>query len=82
MAHDFNPSTWKAERGRWISECEASQVYRTARATQRNPVSKKKKKKKKPTSKHQVFIGSHVMMYQIQHLAGFKLKVKDSLQNF
>jgi hypothetical protein len=47
MAHDFNPSTWKAERGRWISECEASQVYRTARATQRNPVSKKKKKKKK-----------------------------------
>jgi hypothetical protein len=38
-------------RGRWISEFEASLVYRvssrTARATQRNPVSKKKKKKKK-----------------------------------
>jgi hypothetical protein len=38
-------------RGRQISEFEASLVYRmssrTARATQRNPVSKKKKKKKK-----------------------------------
>jgi hypothetical protein len=37
-------------RGKWISEFEASLVYkvssRTARATQRNPVSKKKKKKK------------------------------------
>jgi hypothetical protein len=38
-------------RGRWISEFEASLVYkvssRTARAIQRNPVSKKQKKKKK-----------------------------------
>jgi hypothetical protein len=38
-------------RGRWISEFEASLVYRvssrTARATQRNPVSKKKKKQNK-----------------------------------
>jgi hypothetical protein len=37
-------------RGRWISEFKASLVYkvssRTARATQRNPVSKKKKEKK------------------------------------
>jgi hypothetical protein len=36
-------------RDRWISEFEASLVYkvssRTARATQRNPVSKKKKVK-------------------------------------
>jgi hypothetical protein len=45
-------------RGRWISEFEASLVYRvssrTARATQRNPVSKKKQKQKevgrKPSS--------------------------------
>jgi hypothetical protein len=40
-------------RGRWISEFEVSLVYRvsssTARAIQRNPVSKKKKKKK-PTN--------------------------------
>jgi hypothetical protein len=37
-------------RGRWISEFEASLVYkvssRTARAIQRNPVSKKKKHQK------------------------------------
>jgi hypothetical protein len=38
-------------RGRWISEFEASLVYkvssRIARAIQRNPVSKNQKKKKK-----------------------------------
>jgi hypothetical protein len=39
------------DRGRWISEFEASLVYRvssrTARAIQRNPVSGKKRKKRK-----------------------------------
>jgi hypothetical protein len=43
VAHTFNPSTWEAE------EFEASLVYkvssRTARAIQKNPVSKSKKKK-------------------------------------
>jgi hypothetical protein len=43
------------DRGRWISEFEASLVYRvssrTARATQRNPVSKKRKKKRKKERK-------------------------------
>jgi hypothetical protein len=38
-------------KGRWISEFEASLVYRmssrTARATERNPVSKKPKNKTK-----------------------------------
>jgi hypothetical protein len=42
VAHTFNPSTWEAG----ISEFKASLVYkvssRTARATQRNPVSKTK----------------------------------------
>jgi hypothetical protein len=42
-------------RGRRISEFEASLVFRvssrTARATQRNPVSRKKKKKKKRKKK-------------------------------
>jgi hypothetical protein len=42
-------------RGRWISEFQASLVYRvssrTARATKRNPVSKKKKEKKKKKKK-------------------------------
>jgi hypothetical protein len=41
-------------RGRWISEFEARLVYRvsskTARATQRNPVSKKQKAKVKRLS--------------------------------
>jgi hypothetical protein len=42
-------------RGRWISEFKASLVYRvssrTARTTQRNPVSKNQKKKKALTLK-------------------------------
>ena len=49
VAHAFNPSPQEAVRR--ISEFEASLVYsvgsRTARATQRNPITKKKKKKKK-----------------------------------
>ena len=48
VAHACNPSTLGG-RGRRISEFEASLVYRvssrTARATQRNPVSKKTTKK-------------------------------------
>jgi hypothetical protein len=41
VAHTFNPSTWEAEGGRRISEFKAYRVSsRTARATQRNPVSK------------------------------------------
>jgi hypothetical protein len=50
VAHAFNPSNLGG-RGRRISEFEASLVYkvssRTARAIQRNPVSKNQKKKKK-----------------------------------
>jgi hypothetical protein len=44
------------DRGGWISEFEASLVYRvssrTARATQRNPVSKKNQKTKKTKNKN------------------------------
>jgi hypothetical protein len=44
-------------RGRWISEFEASLVYRvsfrTARATQRNPVSKEQNKTKTKNKKPQ-----------------------------
>jgi hypothetical protein len=47
VAHACNSSTWEAE-ARQISEFEASLVYRvssrTAKATQRNPVSKTKNK--------------------------------------
>jgi hypothetical protein len=46
VVYTFNPSTQEAERGRQISEFEASLVYRvssrTARATQRKPVWKTK----------------------------------------
>jgi hypothetical protein len=49
VAHAFNPSTWEAEAGGILSSKPAS-FYRvssrTARATQRNPVSKKQKKKR------------------------------------
>jgi hypothetical protein len=47
LAHTFNPSTQEAEAGSF-SEFEASLVYkmssRSARAIQRNPVSKNQKK--------------------------------------
>ena len=53
--HACNPSTLGG-RVRWISEFEASLVYRvssrTARAIQRNPVSKKTKSKKKQKTKN------------------------------
>ena len=48
MAHAFNPSIWEAEAGGFLSK--ASLVYRvssrTARVTQRNPVSNKQTKNK------------------------------------
>ena len=46
VVHAFLLSTWEADRGRWMSEFEASLVYRvSSRATQRNPVLKPKKEK-------------------------------------
>jgi hypothetical protein len=49
VAHTFNPSTWKVEAGGFLSLRPAwSRVSsRTAKATQRNPVSKNKKQKNK-----------------------------------
>jgi hypothetical protein len=50
VAHAFNPSTWEAEVGGFLSSRPAW-VYRvssrTARAIQRNPVSEKQKQKQK-----------------------------------
>jgi hypothetical protein len=54
-------------RGRWISELEASLVYRvssrTVRATQRNPVLKKTKinKKQKTTKQTGIYIAQPVL---------------------
>jgi hypothetical protein len=53
--HTFNPSTRKAEAGGFLSEFEASLVYkvssRTARAIQRNPVWKQTNKPKTQNKK-------------------------------
>ena len=54
VVHAFNPSTWEAEAGEFLSS-EASLVYkvssRTARAIKRNPVSKNKQTNKKKNKK-------------------------------
>ena len=45
VTHAFNPSTWEAEAGRFLSLRPAWSTElssRTARSTQRNPVSKNK----------------------------------------
>jgi hypothetical protein len=50
VVHAFNPSTWEGEAGGFLSSRPAwSTKYnsRTAKATQRNSVSKNLKKKKK-----------------------------------
>jgi hypothetical protein len=56
VVHSFNPSTWEAE-ARQIFEFEASLVYkvssRTARAVQRNPVSKPNQTKPNQTKPNQ-----------------------------
>jgi hypothetical protein len=56
-------------RGRWISEFEASLVYRvssrTARATQRNPVSKNKQTKKPKNKKKGMCWGKSRRSYKV-----------------
>jgi hypothetical protein len=56
-------------RGRWISEFKASLVYkvssRTARAIQRNPVSKKKKKKRKKEKQQLAGLGSKIWLEKL-----------------
>jgi hypothetical protein len=58
VEHAFNPQHWGV-KGRRISEFEASLVYkvssRTARAMQKNPVSKNKTKTNKQTKKQKNF---------------------------
>jgi hypothetical protein len=59
-------------RGRWISEFEASLLYkvssRTARATQRNPVSKNKNKKKTKNKETKPFPGVRKMAQCLRSL--------------
>ena len=58
VAHAFNPSTWEAEAGGFLSE--ASLVYkvssRIARAIQRNPASKNLKREKEEEKEKEKFI--------------------------
>jgi hypothetical protein len=62
-------------RGRWISEFEASLVYRvsfrTARGTQRNPVSKKQTKK--PTKQK-----NHTSITKTNTISGWKKAFKSN----
>jgi hypothetical protein len=60
-------------RGRWISEFETSLVYivssRTARATKRNPVSKKRTKKNPQKNKNKkIMFGVGEMAQQVRAL--------------
>jgi hypothetical protein len=50
VSHAFSPSTWEVEAVGFLSSRPASNRVssRTARTTQRNPVSKKKKKNTNP----------------------------------
>jgi hypothetical protein len=63
VAHAFNPSTREAEAGGFL-EFEASLIYkvssRTARAIQRNPVSKNKQTNKQTNKQQQKFRGCRV----------------------
>jgi hypothetical protein len=58
-------------RGRWVSEFEASLVYRvnsrTARATQRNPVSEKEEEKKKGKRK-KIDVGGPNPLWLVSYL--------------
>jgi hypothetical protein len=47
VAHAFNPSTWKAEVGEFLSSKPYRVNSRTARATEKPYLTKKKKKKKR-----------------------------------
>jgi hypothetical protein len=54
VAHTFNPSTREAEAGRFLRSRPVYKVsFRTARATQRNPVSKNQKTKTKTKTNKQ-----------------------------
>jgi hypothetical protein len=68
-------------RGRWISEFEASLVYkvssRTARATQRNPVSKTKPNQTKQTKKTKLEIKVYKFTIKAQKLYLEQRDIKD-----
>ena len=70
MVHAINPSNWEEEASRLISEFDASLVHRvssrTARTTQRNPVSKNKKTK---TKQNKIRVGAVRCLSHKVHVA-------------
>ena len=70
-AQAFHPSTWEAEAGRSLS-LEASLVYkarsRTARTTQKNPVSKKKKKERIGEEKEGRTVHENIMPSEVNQI--------------
>ena len=82
VVHACNPSTLGGN-GRRISEFEASLVYRvssrTARATQRNPVSKKEKKKPKKTKTKKLKTNKQTKNPKQKNSQLFSLKLQTSL---
>jgi hypothetical protein len=57
VVYTFNPSTWQSEAGRFLSGLQSE--FRTARTTQRNPVSKNKTKTNKQTNKETKVYKAH-----------------------
>jgi hypothetical protein len=71
VAHAFNPNTWEAEEGGFLSS-KASLDYRvhsrTAKAIQRNPVSKKQEKKESQLSANSFYCTKNFTSNHYQEL--------------
>ena len=71
VAHAFNPSTWK-QRHVDLSEYEKNPIYkassRTARATQKNPVSNKQQNKAKKKQKKEKYKIENTARCESTHL--------------
>ena len=69
-------------RGRWVSEFEASLIYRTssriARITQRDPVSRKKKKKERKRMKKKIQVGQRTTLSDWAEIKIYATNLKKS----
>ena len=63
MAHTFNPRIWEAEAGRSLNLRPLYVSYRTAKATQRNPVLKTNKQKQKIKTKNILLLRLGMKVY-------------------
>jgi hypothetical protein len=68
VAYTFNPSTWEGEAGRFLSSELVYRVSsRTARAIQRNPVSKMEKRRKEKKREEEIFKIKYIYIYIHTH---------------